>query len=402
MSVLKDKNILLGVSGGIAAYKSITLLRLLKKNGANVQVIFTSSAHDFVTSLTFSTLSERSVLTNFFEEEDDNKTWNNHVDLGSWADIMLIAPASAKTLSKMSNGDCDNLLLASYLSANCPVYFAPAMDLDMYKHSSTKKNINNLVKSSNILIPPSSGELASGLYGEGRMEEPENIISFLEKDLLNKSPLHGKKILITAGPTLEKIDRVRYISNFSTGKMGVSLARVGAELGAEVILIKGPTNANINHINIKQIDVVSADEMLEEVLNYREQIDIGIFAAAVSDFKPKKYNSKKIKKSDGFNEIKLTLNKDILLEFSKFKKDNQFIVGFALESNNEIDNAIKKLEQKKLDLIVLNSLNDENAGFGYDTNKISIIDSNKQIEDYKLKPKYEVAKDIFNKIIKEI
>ena len=398
--MLNNKNILLGVTASIAAYKAANLVRLLKKKGANVKVIQTPKSLDFITPLTLSTLSENPVYSEMINE--DYKTWNNHVDLGTWADIMLIAPASAKTLSKMSNGDCDNLLLASYLSANCPVYFAPAMDLDMYKHSSTKKNINNLVKSFNILIPPSSGELASGLYGEGRMEEPENINSFLEKDLLNKSPLHGKKILITAGPTLEKIDRVRYISNFSTGKMGVSLARVGAELGAEVILIKGPTNANINHINIKQIDVVSADEMLEEVLNYREQIDIGIFAAAVSDFKPKKYNAKKIKKSDGFNEIKLTLNKDILLEFSKFKKENQFTIGFALESNNEIDNAIKKLEQKKLDLIVLNSLNDENAGFGYDTNKISIIDSNKQIEDYKLKSKYEVAIDIFNKIIKEI
>ena len=235
--MLNNKNILLGVTASIAAYKTANLVRLLKKKGANVKVIQTPKSLDFITPLTLSTLSENPVYSEMINE--DYKTWNNHVDLGSWADIMLIAPASAKTLSKMSNGDCDNLLLASYLSANCPVYFAPAMDLDMYKHSSTKKNINNLVKSSNILIPPSSGELASGLYGEGRMEEPENIISFLEKDLLNKSPLYGKKILITAGPTLEKIDRVRYISNFSTGKMGVSLARVGAELGAEVILIMG-------------------------------------------------------------------------------------------------------------------------------------------------------------------
>ena len=398
--MLKDKNVLLGITASIAAYKSANLVRILKKKGANVKVVQTPKSLEFVTSLTLSTLSENPVYSEMIN--DEYKTWNNHVDLGTWADIMLIAPVSAKTLSKMASGDCDNLLLATYLSAKCPVYFAPAMDLDMYQHSSTKENINKLISISNILIPPTSGELASGLIGEGRMEEPEEIVDFIERDLIDKSPLNGKTVLITAGPTIEMIDKVRFISNFSSGKMGVSIANKAASLGANVILILGPSHQKVFNNNINVINVLSADDMLCEVLKYKDEFDIGIFSAAVSDFKPKTLSLKKIKKSDDFKEIKLALNKDILYEISKEKKSNQYLVGFALETNNEIDNSIKKLENKKLDLIVLNSLNDENAGFNYDTNKVTIIDKQKNIVKYDLKSKDDVANDLFTKILNDI
>ena len=396
--MLKNKNILLGITASIAAYKSASLVRLFKKSGANVKVIQTPKSIDFVTPLTLSTLSENKVHYEMINKDD--KTWNNHVDLGAWADLMVIAPTSAKTLSKMATGDCDNLLLATYLSATCPVYFAPAMDLDMYKHNSTKENIKKLESMSNILIPPSTGELASGLFGEGRMEEPELIISFITNDLKRKSPLNGKKVLITAGPTHEKIDKIRYISNYSSGKMGFALAKVAADLGADVVLIKGPTSNTINYNNIHVIDVISAEEMYKEVINHFSSVDIGIFAAAVSDFKPLHSMENKIKKSDGLNQIKLELTKDILNKASSIKKSNQYVVGFALETDNEIDNAIKKLEEKNLDLIILNSLNDRDAGFGFDTNKISIIDSEKNIDNFDNKTKDEVAVDIFNKILK--
>ena len=396
--MLKNKNILLGITASIAAYKSASLVRLFKKSGANVKVIQTPKSIDFVTPLTLSTLSENKVHYEMINKDD--KTWNNHVDLGAWADLMVIAPTSAKTLSKMATGDCDNLLLATYLSATCPVYFAPAMDLDMYKHNSTKENIKKLESMSNILIPPSTGELASGLFGEGRMEEPELIISFITNDLKRKSPLNGKKVLITAGPTHEKIDKIRYISNYSSGKMGFALAKVAADLGADVVLIKGPTFNTINFNNIHVIDVISAEEMYEKVINHFSSVDIGIFAAAVSDFKPLHSMENKIKKSDGLNQIKLELTKDILNKASSIKKSNQYVVGFALETDNEIDNAIKKLEEKNLDLIILNSLNDRDAGFGFDTNKISIIDSEKNIDNFDNKTKDEVAVDIFNKILK--
>tara|TARA_Y200000002_G_scaffold52368_1_gene38024 strand:- start:95 stop:1294 length:1200 start_codon:yes stop_codon:yes gene_type:complete len=396
--MLKNKNILLGITASIAAYKSASLVRLFKKSGANVKVIQTPKSIDFVTPLTLSTLSENKVHYEMINKDD--KTWNNHVDLGAWADLMVIAPTSAKTLSKMATGDCDNLLLATYLSATCPVYFAPAMDLDMYKHNSTKENIKKLESMSNILIPPSTGELASGLFGEGRMEEPELIVSFVTNDLKRKSPLNGKKVLITAGPTHEKIDKIRYISNYSSGKMGFALAKVAADLGADVVLIKGPTFNTINFNNIHLIDVISAEEMYEKVINHFSSVDIGIFAAAVSDFKPLHSMENKIKKSDGLNEIKLELTKDILNKASSIKKSNQYVVGFALETDNEIDNAIKKLEEKNLDLIILNSLNDRDAGFGFDTNKISIIDSKKNIDNFDNKTKDKVAVDIFNKILK--
>lgn len=396
--MLNGKNVLLGVTASIAAYKAANLVRLLKKSGANVQVIQTPKSLEFITPLTLSTLSENPVSTNMVNDVD--KTWNNHVKLGLWADIMIIAPASAKTLSKMVNGDCDNLLIATYLSSKCPVYFAPAMDLDMYKHNSTKENIKKLEENLNILIPPTSGELASGLLGVGRMEEPENIISFINNHLSLNLPLSSKKVLITAGPTQEKIDDVRYISNYSSGKMGISLARVAAELGANVKLIIGPTNQNINHPNIDIINVISADQMYDNVLENFSSTDITICSAAVSDFKPKNPVNKKIKKETGFNKIELIPNKDILLEISKTKSLSQTLVGFALESDNERNNAISKLTTKNLDLVVLNSLNDKDAGFGIDTNKITLIDSDRNIEEFDSKSKYGVAKDIFNKILK--
>jgi len=395
--MLNNKNVLLGISASIAAYKAANLVRLLKKAGAKVKIIQTPKSLDFVTPLTLSTLSGNAVLTEMVDNND--KTWNNHVNLGMWADIMLIAPATAKTLSKMANGDCDNILIATYLSANCPVYFAPAMDLDMYQHKSTHDNIKKLENMSNILIPPSYGELASGLVGKGRMEEPEEIIRFINNDLKKKSPLFGIKLLITAGPTHEKIDKVRYISNYSSGKMGIALARVGANLGADVTLVLGPTIEKIEHPNIEIIDVVSAKDMFNAVIDIFDKIDIGIFAAAVADFRPKQQKSNKIKKEENIKEINLERTTDILLEISKSKNKSQYIVGFALETDNELNNAIKKLKNKKLDLIVLNSLNDENSGFMFDTNKITLIDSKDNIEEFKNKSKHEVAIDIFNKII---
>jgi phosphopantothenoylcysteine decarboxylase/phosphopantothenate--cysteine ligase len=395
--MLNNKNILLGISASIAAYKTANLVRLLKKSGANVKIIQTPKSLDFVTPLTLSTLSGNTVLTEMVNDND--KTWNNYVNLGMWADIMLIAPATAKTLSKMANGDCDNILIATYLSANCPVYFAPAMDLDMYQHKSTHDNIKKLEALSNILIPPSYGELASGLVGQGRMEEPEKIISFINNDIKKKSPLFGIKLLITAGPTQERIDKVRYISNYSSGKMGIALARVGADLGADITLVLGPSTEKIKHPNIEVIRVVSAEDMFNAVIDSFDKIDIGIFAAAVADFRPTQQKSNKIKKEKNIKEIKLERTTDILLEISKNKKKSQYIVGFALETDNELNNAIKKLKDKRLDLIVLNSLNDKDSGFMFDTNKITLIDSKDNIEKFEHKSKNEVAIDIFNKII---
>ena len=388
--MLNNKNVLLGVSASIAAYKAANMVRLLKKSGANVQVVQTPKSLDFVTSLTLSTLSENPVISEMIN--DENKTWNSHVELALWADIMIIAPATAKTISKMVNGACDNILLATYLSSKCPVYFAPAMDVDMYKHNSTISNIKKLESYSNILLPPTFGELASGLVGEGRMQNPEDIISFINNDLSKKSPLLGVNILITAGPTYEHIDRVRYITNYSSGKMGVSLAKVGADLGAEITLVLGPSHQEIRHSKIKIINVISAEEMYVAVKENFDSMNIGIFSAAVSDYRPVKQSLNKLKK------IKDNLN--IELEPISLNKDkSQYIVGFALETNNEIDNAKIKLKNKQLDLIVLNSLNDKGAGFMYNTNKISIIDSNNNIEHFKMKLKEDVAKDIFDKIL---
>ena len=398
MSVLKDKNILLGVSGGIAAYKSITLLRLLKKSGAHVQVIFTKSAHDFVTSLTFSTLSERPVLTNFFEEEDDSKIWNNHVDLADWSDYYLIVPATSSTLSKMVSGNADNLLVATYLSCKSQVFFAPAMDLEMYKSISTKSNIEALEKKGDLLIKPGKGPLASGLSGEGRVEEPEKILEILTNHIKKKLIFCDKSFLVTAGPTYEMIDPVRFIGNFSSGKMGFEIAKQASSLGAKVHLISGPSNEIIGDENISIERIVSADEMYKACMKIFPSIDICIMTAAVSDFKPVKSFNNKIKKSSSkFNKIDLVKNKDILKDLGSIKKENQKIIGFALETKNELDNAKNKLKNKNLDAIVLNSLNDFGAGFNNNTNKISFITSN-SIKDFDLKNKIYVAKDILLEI----
>jgi phosphopantothenoylcysteine decarboxylase/phosphopantothenate--cysteine ligase len=400
MSVLSGKNILIGISAGIAAYKTASLVRLFIKLGCNVKVVMTPSAKDFVTPLTLSTLSKNPVLSKFIEDKDDDM-WNNHVELGLWGDILLICPATANTLSKMSTGRCDNLLLATYLSCKCPVYFAPAMDLDMYKHESSKTSIDKLISYGNILIPPVFGELASGLIGKGRMAEPVDIISFIEEDISNKLPLKNKKILITAGPTYEKIDPVRFIGNNSTGKMGFELANTAAKLGASVFLICGPTNQQLNNKSIKRIDITSSDEMFSQVKNKYKNVDIIIMSAAVADFKPKIISNLKIKKKDDFMSLDLQKTRDILSYIGN-NKSNQFLVGFALETNNEFDNAKEKLKNKNLDLIVLNSLNDIGAGFGFDTNKISIIDKENKITNFPLKSKELVSDDIFNIIIKKL
>ncbi|MEI6865180.1 bifunctional phosphopantothenoylcysteine decarboxylase/phosphopantothenate--cysteine ligase CoaBC [Flavicella sp.] len=399
MSVLKGKKILLGVTAGISAYKTAHLVRLFIKAGAEIQVIMTPASKDFVTPLTLSTLSKNPVHSVFYEKKDKNELWTNHVDLGLWADYMIVAPATANTLSKMTNGTVDNLLLAVYLSAKCPVYFAPAMDLDMFKHPSTTENINKLQDYGNHLIPAGVGELASGLIGEGRMAEPEEIVSFIEKDILGKLPLKGKKVLITAGPTYESIDPVRFIGNHSSGKMGFELALTAANLGAKVVLISGPTSQNIQHSLVKRIDVVSAEEMYNTVFEFYKNVDIAIAAAAVADYTPVTVASEKIKKKEGNLAIELKATKDILKDMGVSKK-NQFLVGFALETNNEVENAKGKLIQKNLDMIVLNSLNDNGAAFGGDTNKISIIDQSNIISEYSLKSKEAVASDIFVEILK--
>ena len=395
MSMLSGIKVLLGVTAGIAAYKTAYIVRLFIKAGAEVRVVMTPEAKEFVTPLTLSTLSKNEVISSFTNEEGE--TWNNHVDLGLWADFMLIAPATANTLSKMANGHSDNILLATYLSAKCPVYFAPAMDLDMYKHPSTKASLQKLEEFQNKMIPVGSGELASGLSGEGRMAEPEEIVQFITKDLQAQLPLYRKKILITAGPTYEAIDPVRFIGNHSSGKMGYAIAEEAANLGAEVILVSGPTALQVTHKNIKLVRVTSTQEMYEQVHQYYAEVNVAIAAAAVSDYKPKQIAHQKIKKSDAEISIELEKTQDILLSLGKAKKD-QLLVGFALETENEVENAKGKLARKNLDFIVLNSLNDKGAGFQAATNKIKIIYPD-QIKEFGLKSKQEVAKDILNEVI---
>ena len=398
MSVLNDKKILLGVSGGIAAYKSIILLRLLKKNGADVQVIFTKSAHDFVTTLTFSTLSGRPVLTNFFDEEDNSKNWNNHIDLAEWADFLLIVPATSSTISKMATGNADNLLIATYMSMKSKVFFAPAMDLDMYKSPSTQKNIKTLVKNGDILINPGIGLLASGMSGEGRVEEPEIILDQLINFIKEKLIFNNKTFLITAGPTYEMIDPVRFIGNFSSGKMGFELAKKASNLGGKVYLISGPSNEEVNDENITIKRIISADEMLDECSKVFPKADICIMSAAVSDFKPSTKNQHKIKKEKSKKiSLELVKNKDILKFLSSKKRKQQKVIGFSLETDNELKNATQKLKNKNLDAIILNSLNDEGAGFNFSTNKISFITSN-YVKDFSIKSKKDVAKDILLEI----
>ncbi|MGB3150365.1 MAG: bifunctional phosphopantothenoylcysteine decarboxylase/phosphopantothenate--cysteine ligase CoaBC [Maribacter sp.] len=397
--MLSGKNILLGITGGIAAYKTTFLVRLLIKAGANVKIILTPSASFFVSPLTLATLSKNPVVTDFEKTENYTTDWNNHVALGLWADIMVIAPATANTMSKMANGGCDNLLLATYLSAKCTVFFAPAMDLDMYKHPTTISSIEKLQSFKNIMIPATSGELASGLNGEGRMAEPEDILVFIKNHLANGLPLQGKKVLITAGPTYEAIDPVRFIGNHSSGLMGFELAKTAADLGAKVNLVSGPSQFTVDNSSIHLTNVVSADEMYEKVHDYFEDADIVICAAAVADYKPKTKAKEKIKKSDDEFSLELVKNKDILFSLGQAKRQ-QYLVGFALETENEVENAKKKLKRKNLDAIVLNSLRDEGAGFGGNSNKITFIDTNSTIETFELKTKAAVAKDIFNEIIK--
>lgn len=397
MSVLSGKKILIGVTAGIAAYKTASLVRLFIKAGAEVKVVMTPAAKDFVTPLTLATLSKNPVHSSFFDEEDESGVWNNHVDMGLWADLMLIAPATANTMSKMVMGNSDNLLLATYLSAKCPIYYAPAMDLDMYNHPSTKQSFKKLQQFGNIMIPAESGELASGLVGKGRMAEPENIIEYIEKDILGKLPLKGKKVLITAGPTYEAIDPVRFIGNHSSGRMGIELAKVAANLGADVNLVLGPSAIKISHAGIHVIHVISAQQMYEAVVSLYKDCDIAIASAAVADYRPKTISDQKIKKKETEFSIELERTKDIL-KWMGVEKKEQFLVGFALETENEEENAKNKLKNKNLDLIVLNSLNDKGAGFKGLTNKVSLINHKLEIKSFDLKTKSKVAQDIFDEI----
>lgn len=394
--MLQGKNILLGVCGSIASYKSAISIRLLVKAGANVKVVMTRDATNFITPLTLSTLSKNPVLIDYFEPETG--AWNNHVELGIWADYLLIAPASANTIGKLASGLCDNLLSAVYLSAKCPVFLAPAMDLDMWKHQSVQSNIKQLQEYGNTIIKPAYGELASGLIGEGRMAEPEDMILFLESEIKKKLPLKGKKALVTAGPTYEAIDPVRFIGNHSSGKMGFAIAETLTQLGAEVILISGPSVLKSSK-HIQRIDVTTANEMLEICLKHVKNTDITVMSAAVADYRPEHIEDEKIKKTSDNFILQLEKTTDILKELGKLKKKGQLLVGFALETNDEEENAIVKLQKKNLDFIVLNSLKDAGAGFKGDLNKVTIIDNKLQKETFLLKSKQEVAVDICNKIV---
>ena len=401
MSFLRGKNVIIGVTASIAAYKSALLVREFVKYGANVKVIQTPESQEFITPLTLSTLSKNPVLTGLVKQEDKG-VWNNHVEIGLWADLFVIAPATAKTLSKMANGECDNLLLTTYLSAKCPIFFAPAMDLDMFKHQSTQENIEKLISFGNTYIPPGDGELASGLSGKGRMAEPEDIISAIEDELFNNLPLKGKKLLITAGPTFEAIDPVRFIGNHSSGKMGFSIAESAAKAGAIVTLIAGPTHQQIKNNSIKLINVVSAKEMFDECHKSFKSSDIAILSAAVSDYTPKLVSATKMKKKTENLTIEFIQTQDILKSLGQIKNHKQILIGFALETNDEIVNAKKKLKDKNLDFIVLNSMNDDGAGFKHDTNKITIIDNNNKLHKFELKSKQDVADDIINYLIDKL
>ncbi len=394
--MLQGKKILLGVTGSIAAYKSILLVRQLVKAGAEVKVIMTSAAKDFVTPLSLATISKNEVLVDLFEED----SWNNHVMLGRWADVMIIAPLSCNTLAKMAQGLCDNLLLATYLSAVCPVIVAPAMDEDMWKHPSTKNNLEKIKSFGNKIIPVESGELASGLFGEGRMAEPETIIKFLEDIFFLKKELDSKKILVTAGPTYEAIDPVRFIGNRSSGKMGIAIAEELALRGAKVELVLGPTSIPVNNLSIKVHRVESAAQMYESSVQIFAHADAAIMSAAVADYTSAHQLKEKIKKTDNVFNIELTKTKDILMTLGQQKKAGQILVGFALENKNEKEYAIGKLKAKNADMIVLNSLNDEGAGFGYDTNKITIFEKDGSEFNYERKSKQQVAKDIVDRMIK--
>ena len=396
--MLENKKIVLGVTGSIAAYKACILARLLIKKGAEVQVVMTPSAKEFITPLTLATLTQKPVVSEFFDKRDGS--WHSHVSLGLWADAMLVAPASASTIGKMANGIADNMLVTTYLSMKAPVFVAPAMDLDMYAHPSTQANLQKLQSCGNHIIEPGTGFLASKLEGKGRMEEPEKIVEVLEQYFAKQQKLAGKKVLITAGPTYEKIDPVRFIGNYSSGKMGFALAGVCAEQGAEVTLICGPVMLQTSHPNIKRIDVESAQQMYEAATKHFPKTDIAILCAAVADFTPKTTADKKIKRKGDDLTIKLQPTQDIAAALGAQKKKEQVLVGFALETDNELKNAKDKMERKNLDLIVLNSLQDKGAGFRVDTNKVTIIDRHNGLTAYDTKTKREVAEDIVECIVK--
>lgn len=389
---MKGKRILLGVTGGIAAYKIAFLIRLLKKKEAEVRCIMTPASCDFISPLTIATLSENPVHIDFWNKQ--NGEWTNHVDLGSWAEIFVIAPCTANTLAKLAHGYCDNLLTATYLSAKCPVYIAPAMDLDMYAHETTESNLTLLQSFGNTIIPAEFGELASGLVGQGRMAEPETIVFTIEDFFTLKQDFAAKKVVITAGPTYEKIDPVRFIGNHSSGKMGYRIAESFLKRGAEVCLISGPSNEKLVHANLKIIHIESAQEMLLAVQENWNKSDIGVFAAAVADYRPKEIAEQKIKKSEAEMSIHLVKNPDILAWAGSVKNDKQILVGFALETSNAIEHARIKLEKKNLDLIVINTLEDEGAGFKNETNRIHLLDKHNKLTSFELKNKNLVAEDI--------
>ncbi|MDR2954335.1 MAG: bifunctional phosphopantothenoylcysteine decarboxylase/phosphopantothenate--cysteine ligase CoaBC [Prevotella sp.] len=394
---LKDKHIVLGITGSIAAYKAASLARLLIKAGAEVQIVITPAGKEFITPVTLSALTGKPVVSEFFTANDG--TWHSHVDLGQWADLMLVAPATASTLGKMANGIADNMLITTYLSMKAPVMIAPAMDLDMFAHPSTTHNMELLKSYGNIIIEPAAGELASHLIGKGRMEEPEKILSIVEDFFTKEESLSKKKVLITAGPTYEKIDPVRFIGNYSSGKMGFALAEECARRGAEVILVAGPVSLKVNHPNITRIDVESAEEMYNASVKAFPEMDAAILCAAVADFRPSEQYTEKVKRGEDLLTISLVPNKDIAASLGKMKKTSQRLIGFALETNDEETNALKKIVKKNLDYIVLNSLNDAGAGFKYDTNKITILNKNGERTDYPLKTKREVASDIIDKTL---
>ena len=394
--MLKGKHIILGVTGSIAAYKAATLTRLLVKEGASVKVVMTPLAKEFITPLTMATLSKSPIMVDFYNPE--NGDWNSHVDLGLWADLYLIAPASANTIGKMAGGIADNLLLTTYLSAKCPVMVAPAMDLDMYKHPATQRNLKVLQSFGNIIIEPESGELASGLIGKGRMEEPERIVAFITDYFARQADFKGKKVVVTAGPTYEKIDPVRFIGNYSSGKMGLAIAEELAGRGAEVVLVCGPVNLKTSHPAIRRVDVESAAQMYEVTSKEFVNSDVAVLSAAVADFTPKEKADHKIKRGKDDLLLELLPTKDIAAELGRIKTASQLLVGFALETNDEEVNALSKMQRKNLDMIVLNSLNDKGAGFSVDTNKVTILDKAGDKTVYELKTKVEVAKDIVDQI----
>lgn len=392
---LKGKHIVLGITGSIAAYKAASLARLFVKEGAEVQIVITPSGKEFITPVTLSALTGKPVVSDFFGANDG--TWHSHVDLGLWADFMIIAPATAATMGKLANGIADNMLVTTYMSMKAPVFIAPAMDLDMFAHPSTIRNISLLQSYGNHIIEPASGELASHLIGKGRMEEPENIVAYIKEYFEKQESLSKKKILITAGPTYEKLDPVRFIGNYSSGKMGFALAEECAERGAEVVLIAGPVSLKTTHPNIRRIDVESAEQMYQAATTEFTDSDAAILCAAVADYRPKEQADNKIKRQEGSSlTLELIPNKDIAASLGKTKKEGQTLIGFALETNNEEQNALDKIKKKNLDYIVLNSLNDNGAGFQHDTNKIAILNKNGLRTNFELKNKKEVAKDIIN------